>query len=221
MIRYRCDSKFHTEALAMQLAADKTFGFVVMDGSGFLLGSVCGQHRTVLSQTSVSLPKKHSRGGQSARRFARLRLESRHNYVRKVAEEVTRVFITNNTCNVHGLVLAGSADFKHVLNKSDLFDKRLQRVVVDVVDVAYGGTQGFQQAIVLATGALENVRYSQERCILAQYFTEIAKDRYDPSQKIRHPLYALPLQITTGRRLLRSRKMRMHCNSYHFVCVLP
>ncbi len=35
---------------------------------------------------SVDLPKKHGRGGQSALRFARLRMEKRHNYVRKVAE---------------------------------------------------------------------------------------------------------------------------------------
>lgn len=71
----------------------------------------------------MSLPKKHSRGGQSATRFARLRVESRRNYLRKVAEEATRVFITDNKCNVEGMVLAGLADFKHQLNKSDLFDK--------------------------------------------------------------------------------------------------
>ena len=36
-------------------------------------------------QVSVDLPKKHGRGGQSALRFARLRMEKRHNYVRKVS----------------------------------------------------------------------------------------------------------------------------------------
>ena len=36
------------------------------------------------------------RGGQSAVRFARLRVEKRHNYVRKVAEEAVRLFITND-----------------------------------------------------------------------------------------------------------------------------
>jgi peptide chain release factor subunit 1 len=36
---------------------------------------------------TVQLPKKHGRGGQSALRFARLRLEKRHNYVTKVAGE--------------------------------------------------------------------------------------------------------------------------------------
>ncbi len=38
----------------------------------------------MLHKFSVDLPKKHGRGGQSALRFARLRLEKRHNYVRKV-----------------------------------------------------------------------------------------------------------------------------------------
>ena len=38
----------------------------------------------VLHKFTVELPKKHGRGGQSALRFARLRMEKRHNYVRKV-----------------------------------------------------------------------------------------------------------------------------------------
>ena len=62
------------------------------------------------------------RGGQSSLRFARLRLEKRHNYLRKVAETMTQVFITNDMPNVEGLVLAGSADFKTELSTSDLFD---------------------------------------------------------------------------------------------------
>lgn len=83
---YLCDNKFHTEALQELLQDDSTFGFVVVDGSGTLFGTVSGSSRTVLHRFLVDLPKKHGRGGQSALRFARLRLEKRHNYVRKVCE---------------------------------------------------------------------------------------------------------------------------------------
>jgi peptide chain release factor subunit 1 len=38
---------------------------------------------------SVQLPKKHGRGGQSSVRFARIREEKRHAYVKKVAELAT------------------------------------------------------------------------------------------------------------------------------------
>lgn len=62
------------------------------------------------------------RGGQSALRFARLRMEKRHNYVRKVAEVAVQLFISNDKPNIAGLVLAGSADFKTELSQSDMFD---------------------------------------------------------------------------------------------------
>ena len=55
-----------------------------MDGNGSLFATLNGNHREILHKMSVELPKKHGRGGQSALRFARLRLEKRHNYVTKV-----------------------------------------------------------------------------------------------------------------------------------------
>lgn len=97
------------------LQDDDTFGFVVMDGSGCLFGTLSGNTRAILHRFSVELPKKHGRGGQSAVRFARLRLEKRHNYMRKVAEHCTQYFITTDRPNVAGLVMAGSAEFKNKL----------------------------------------------------------------------------------------------------------
>merc|ERR1719409_2044124 len=97
---YLCDNKFHTEALQQLLESDEKFGFIVMDGNGSLFGTVAGNAREILHKFSVDLPKKHGRGGQSALRFARLRLEKRQNYVTKVAEMATNLFITNDKCNV-------------------------------------------------------------------------------------------------------------------------
>jgi peptide chain release factor subunit 1 len=136
---YLCDNKFHTEALAELLDSDSTYGFIVMDGNGALFGTLSGNTREVLHKFTVDLPKKHGRGGQSALRFARLRLEKRHNYVRKVAETAVQVFIPGgDRPNVAGLVLAGSAEFKNELSESDMFDQRLKAIVLAVVDVSYG-----------------------------------------------------------------------------------
>lgn len=97
-----------------------------MDGNGTLFGTLQGNSREVLHKFTVDLPKKHGRGGQSALRFARLRMEKRHNYVRKVAETAVEMYIKNDKVCVAGLVLAGSADFKTELGQSDMFDQRLQ-----------------------------------------------------------------------------------------------
>lgn len=173
---YLCDNKFHTEALDELLQDDDKFGFIIMDGNGSLYGSLQGSHREVIHKFTVDLPKKHGRGGQSALRFARLRLEKRHNYVRKVAEYATQFFITDNKCNCTGLVMAGSADFKSELMSSDLFDPRLLKAVVKTVDVSYGGESGFNQAIELSAEALSNVKLVQEKRLLQKYFDEISQD---------------------------------------------
>lgn len=173
---YLCDNKFHTEALNELLDDDDKFGFIVMDGNGCLYGTLQGSNREVLHKFSVDLPKKHGRGGQSALRFARLRLEKRHNYVRKVAETAVQMFITDNKCNVRGLVLCGSADFKNDLQSDDNFDPRLLKAVIKTVDVSYGGESGFNQAIELSAETLGSVKLIQEKRLIQKWFDEIAMD---------------------------------------------
>lgn len=173
---YLCDNKFHTEALNELLEDDAVYGFIVMDGNGCLFGTLCGNTRNVLHKITVELPKKHGRGGQSAVRFARLRLEKRHNYLRRVAELSTQIFISNDKPNINGLVLAGSAEFKEQLNQSDLFDQRLKPLVVAVLDVSYGGENGFNQAIDLAADTLQNVKFITEKKLITKYFEEINQD---------------------------------------------
>ncbi|KAF9068340.1 hypothetical protein BDP27DRAFT_1392802 [Rhodocollybia butyracea] len=176
MSLYLCDNKFHTEALSELLESDSRFGFIVMDGNGTLFGTLAGNTREVIHKFTVDLPKKHGRGGQSALRFSRLRDEKRHNYVRKVAELAVQHFITNDKVNVTGLVLAGSADFKTELSQSDMFDLRLVAKVIKVVDVSYGGENGFNQAIELAAESLANVKFVQEKRLIQKYFDEISQD---------------------------------------------
>ncbi|CAK7909926.1 eukaryotic peptide chain release factor subunit 1 [[Candida] anglica] len=173
---YLCDNKFHVEALNELLENDDRFGFIIMDGNGALFGAVSGNTREVLHKFTVDLPKKHGRGGQSAMRFSRLREEKRHNYVRKVAEVAVQNFITADKVNCKGLILAGSADFKTELSKSDLFDNRLQAKVIKIVDVSYGGENGFNQAIELSAETLANVKFVQEKKLLNDYFDEISQD---------------------------------------------
>mmetsp|Transcript_30968 Transcript_30968/g.36801 ORF Transcript_30968/g.36801 Transcript_30968/m.36801 type:complete len:459 (-) Transcript_30968:254-1630(-) len=174
---YLCDNKFHTEDLNELLMDDEAFGFIVMDGNGSLYGTVRGSSREILHKFNVDLPKKHGRGGQSALRFARLRLEKRHNYVRKVAEMATQLFVPDGQkpC-VQGLVLAGSADFKAELMRSDLFDQRLHKIVIKMVDVSYGGENGFNQAIELSADTLGTVKLMKEKKLLQKYMDEISQD---------------------------------------------
>ncbi|KAM1018293.1 hypothetical protein ACFX2C_039935 [Malus domestica] len=175
---YLCDNKFHTEALNELLECGEKFGFIIMGGKGTLFGTLSGNVREVLQKYRIDLPKKHGRGGQSALRFARLGEEARDNHVIKTAELAKSLFINpaTNQPNVKGLILAGSADFKTKLSESGKFDPRLQAKILKVVDISYGGEDGFNQAIKLSAEFLSNVKFIQEQILLGKYFKEVNED---------------------------------------------
>ena len=78
--------------------------------------------------------------------------------------------------SVAGIVLAGSASFKNELQNSTLLDGRLREAVVRILDVSYGGANGFNQAIELASDALSGVKLVQEKRLLNRLFDEISQD---------------------------------------------
>lgn len=172
-----CDNKFHTQSLKDMLQDKERYGFIVVDGNGALFANVQGNSQNVLYKWEVSLPKKHSKGGQSSVRFARLRVIARHNYLTRVNELAVKLFWDqqNNRSNVSGIVLAGSADFKDVFNSKRL-DPRLQKLVVTVVDVAYGFNQGLNQAIEIAGNSLKDVVLVKQRKMLSRFFEEISTE---------------------------------------------
>ncbi|VVU95340.1 eRF1 domain 2 [seawater metagenome] len=173
---YLCDSRFHTEVIENILGAEDKYGFIIMDGNGVLYATLCGNDQDILHQFSVDLPKKHGRGGQSALRFSRLRVEARNNYIRKVGELATHYFISNDIPNVKGLILAGSAELKVELSESQHFDGRLKPKVISIIDIAYGGANGLNQAIELSAETLSNVKLVEEKKLLESYFHEITMD---------------------------------------------
>jgi peptide chain release factor subunit 1 len=162
---YMCHHSFHVSPLLDLMESHPTIGFIVLDGNGCLFGTVSGSNRTVVEEFTVELPKKHGRGGQSALRFARLRIEKRMNYIRKCAESATRLFVKDNKTTLYGLgicdirltissclhfvgvVLAGSASLKNELLESDHFNPLLKAKIVSVVDVAYGSRAGFNEVM--------------------------------------------------------------------------
>ena len=173
---YMCDSSFHTEILDDLLESNEKYGFIIIDGNGALFATLQGTNKNIILSFDVVFQSKTRRGGQSSVRFDRLRKEAYHNFVRKVSENATNIFITNDIPNIKGLVIAGSANFKHMLHESDLFDARLKTTVIKVLDISYGMENGLNQAITLSSDILGEQKIISEKKILSKFFTEIAKD---------------------------------------------
>ena len=174
---YLCDNKFHTDILSTLIEKDEKTGFIIIDGKGLLIGQLNGNRREILSKLSVNLPKKHGRGGQSAARFGRIRLEKRNHFLKKVAEISSQQFITDGQkINVEGLIIGGSSEFKNELNSSELLDERLRSKIFQIIDLSYGGEAGFNQAIESCSSFLSNIKFVKEKKLLQSYFDEITRD---------------------------------------------
>ncbi len=194
---YHCGPSFELTMLKGMLAAEgDPFGFIVMDGNGALFAKVVGSQCSILHRFQVSLPNKHGRGGQSSVRFARLAEESRRNYVRKVAECATHVFLSASGDAkpiVRGLVVAGAANLKSALVDANALDQRLRAIIVAVLDVSYGGASGLREAIALAGPTLRSSELTKEVELVRGFFNQVARDTGRTCYGLRESFEALEL----------------------------
>nr|XP_040582285.1 eukaryotic peptide chain release factor subunit 1-like [Lepeophtheirus salmonis] len=168
---YLCDSKFHVQNLVEQFNDSSKYGIVIITGHESIFAELCGNSKKILQSITVDLPKKHGRGGQSSVRFARLRVEKRNAYVKKVAEISNNIF---NTAEYEGFIIGGYASLKNEFSSSDFLDKEITNKILKVVDTNYSGINGLNQAIELSQDTLINVKYNKERNIINTLFDEIS-----------------------------------------------
>lgn len=70
---YRCDDHFHVDILKDMLKDDNLIGFLAIDAKDAGWGLLHGDKIEVLNQTGSGVAGKHRQGGQSAKRFQKLR----------------------------------------------------------------------------------------------------------------------------------------------------
>lgn len=171
---YKCDDCFHVEYLEEQLQDDgDKVGYVIISGHSCFFGEVTREDQKKLYEERVSLPKKHGRGGQSSVRFARLTEIARNNYSRLMAEATTRQWIKSDVVTINKLIIGGSQSLRREL--IDNLDPRLKNKLVCEIDLAYGGQNGFTQAVRESKQHLDNSKLNEESEILSTFFKEIDK----------------------------------------------
>jgi len=126
---YMCDKYFHLEPILEMFKDPISYGIVFITGDAFYIYKITktGDHyeSKELYNDDVELAKKHKKGGQSAGRFFRLRLESIHNYITKVSEKVIMSYLSNNNTKylIQKLIIAGPGEKKVLLSQNELIQQ--------------------------------------------------------------------------------------------------
>jgi peptide chain release factor subunit 1 len=171
---YRCDARFHTEHLQELLREKETYGILLIDASESTLATLQGRRLEIVRELTSGVPGKTRAGGQSARRYERLRDMRLQEYFTRVGQHVNETFLPIE--NLKGLILAGPGPTKYDFEKGDYLNYMLKDKVIDVIDTSYVGEQGVKEVVDKAPEIMRKIRYIEEKQMIQQFLYEVGHD---------------------------------------------
>ena len=171
---YRCDARFHLEPLLDMVRERDAYGVVVIDSAEAAVGVVRGQRMDVLQEFTSGVPGKHRAGGQSARRFERIREQAMNDYFRRVGAHTYELLSKEQ--GLKGLIIGGPGPTKHDFVEGDYLNYMLKEKILATVDTSYTGQQGVEEIVSKSQDVMKGVRYLEEKQMVQRFLYEIGHD---------------------------------------------
>ncbi len=170
---YRCDDHFWTEHIKDMMRDDRVIALLAIDNQEAGLGILTGDRWEAIDSMTSGVAGKHRQGGQSARRFERLRDNELNEYYHRVANHAYKVFIEQH--KVSGLIVGGPGPTKENFLKAEHLDYRLQNNIIVTMDCSYSGEEGIREIVdkLNARGILADYRLMEEKKLMKKFMTEV------------------------------------------------
>ena len=171
---YRCDARFHTEYLLEMLREKETYGILLIDSSGGTIATLQGRRLEIVRELTSGVPGKTRAGGQSARRYERLREMRLQEYFTRIGAHANEIFLPIE--NLKGIIVGGPGPTKYDFEKGEYLNYMLKNKIIDTVDTAYVEEQGVKEVVEKAPEVMRKVRYIEERKVMQQFLYEVGHD---------------------------------------------
>ena len=170
---YRCDDHFWTDHIKDMMKDDKVIGILSLDTQEAGLGVLTGDRWKVVQTMTSGVAGKHRQGGQSARRFERLRDNELNEYYHRVANNAQTIFI--DEYSVKGIIVGGPGPTKDYFLREEYLDYRLQNNVISTLDASYSGSEGVRELIdkINEQGIMSEYRLMEEKKLVKRFMGEI------------------------------------------------
>jgi len=174
MFLYRCDDHFHLDILKGMLEKGEKIGIISMDTSEAGLGIIDESNYFVIDVLTSGIAGKHRAGGQSARRFERLRESEIHAFFKRIGEHAAKVFLEEK---ISKLVVSGPGPTKEDFVKGDYLHYQLKKLLIGTVSTSYSGEEGVRETVKRATGLFEKVRLKEEMALINEFLSKVSEGR--------------------------------------------
>ena len=171
---YRCDSRFHTEHLQEMLREKETYGILLLDNNDATIATLQGKRLDIVREMHSGVTGKTRAGGQSARRYERLRDMQLNEYYTRVGKHADEIFLPIET--LKGIIIGGPGPTKYDFEKGDYLNYQLKNKILDTVDTAYVEEQGVKEVVDKAPEIMRKVRYIEEKEIMQKFLYEVGHD---------------------------------------------
>ena len=168
---YRCDDHFHVDILKNMLKDENLIGFLAIDAKDAGWGLLHGDKIEVLKETGSGVAGKHRQGGQSAKRFQKLREMELTYYFNRVADITKEYFI--DIYPIKGLIISGPGPTKEDFIDGNYLEYRLQDMILETIDASYAGAEGIREAFAKSGEILSDFRMIEEKKMVEELFKHI------------------------------------------------
>ncbi len=185
---YRCDQTFLLDPLREALEVKETVGLIVLDAKEATIATLRGKSIDVARNMTSGVWGKHSKGGQSAQRFERLREKALRDFLKRVAELANREF--SQESDLRAILVGGPGPTKNRFLKEDLLNEDIKEKVASVIDTGYSSEQGIKELVNKASDVLEDLDVAKEKALVQEFLSGVGSGdgmvTYGESEVRRH-----------------------------------
>lgn len=171
---YRCLQEFVVEPLEEILRDKEVFGLLVLDRREATLGVLNGKRIDRLKKMTSGVPGKFRAGGQSARRFERLREAAAVEFFNRIGESANLAF--SQIEDMRGLLIGGPSPTKEEFIKGPFLSNELKDKVVGLYDITYTDEDGLREIVNAASESLSELRVMSEKKVVRRFLDEVGKE---------------------------------------------
>ncbi|MEM2877959.1 MAG: peptide chain release factor aRF-1 [Candidatus Hadarchaeales archaeon] len=172
---YRCDQQFVLDPLWEMMKVKETIGILVIDRREATIATLRGKHVEVVKKMTSAVPGKHSKGGQSSRRFERLREIAAHEYSKRVAEAANEIF--SQIPDLKAILVGGPGPTKEDFLNSGLLREDVSKKIAGVLDTGYTDEYGVREVVAKAGEILSGLEITKEKDLMRRFMESIVSER--------------------------------------------
>ncbi len=172
---YLCGREFVTEELENMTHPKSLIVIVLIEGGKVTVGYLRGKHIEMVLDEDFYIIGKTRAGGQSAKRYLRIREEKMQEFFKYVGQKLKELLL-DNIDNVDAIVLGGNTiRCQEFIDKGDL-DYRIREKIADtIISVSMIDETGLFQAVKEASRVLKETEIYKERQAWENFMQDLMK----------------------------------------------